>query len=100
MTSERRFGITNQPSPTCPLIDDVIICGKNLIERISDADENEFKWFKDDCELIRNRVEEIRAWGKEWKDLAIDLHSEVDELNDRIRDLERENEELKYRCTN
>jgi predicted nuclease with TOPRIM domain len=94
MTSESQFGIMEQPRATCPLINSVISSGKLLIDRIPDGDSYDFKWFKEECEEIRNNVGDIRSWGQEWKVLAKDLHSEVREMESKVKDLEDEKEDL------
>ena len=59
--SEKIYGVVQQPSPTCPLIDDVInsLCN-------SDYDKLACK-----LENIRQHVKDIRSWGEQWKQLAI-----------------------------
>ena len=58
--SEERYGIVKQPSPTCPMIDDVInaLCNEDY-EKIAPK-----------LEAIRGHVKSIRDWGQQWKDFA------------------------------
>ena len=78
MTSESNYGIMRQLSNTCPMIDAVIV---------------EVRYSDYSCtvtnmmENIRTHVSDIREWGQEWKELAIDKDKEV-------RNLEEENDEL------
>lgn len=68
LNNETQFGISRQPEPTCPEIDDVL---KKI-------------------EGIRDHVSLIRSWGQEWKDMAIDLDDQLDKAKDEIRDLEKQ----------
>ncbi len=96
MSSERAFGVSEQPEETCPMIDAVL---KGIADAISSAkasdgdDVNELKdalsdvdWaisgIPSDLENIRRHITDIRSWGQEWKDQA-------KELKDRISELER-----------
>lgn len=78
MTSESNYGIMRQPSNTFPMINAVIV---------------EVRYSDYSCtvtnmmENIRTHVSDIREWGQEWKELAIDKDKEV-------RNLEEENDEL------
>lgn len=58
--SEVVYGISKQPSPTCPMIDDIInsLCNDDYEKLASKLEE------------IRKHVISIRKWGQEWKDLA------------------------------
>lgn len=97
-TSEELYGITKQPPPTCPLIDDALKEVNGCQKRIRNyerADEDELRDMLSDVESnlgtvsgyrnsglledIRQRVEEIRAWGEEWKRLAIEHAPKPDE---------------------
>lgn len=85
-TSEQRYGISEQPKPTCPMIDSVI---SDL--RKCDREMNRWERYKDDAEYlanvldtvssivgnleselekIRDNADKIRRWGQEWKELA------------------------------
>lgn len=60
MTSEQRYGLTEQPNEMCPLIDkigDRIDCGYAMSAQ-------------DMLEDLRNEIMELRAWGQDWKELA------------------------------
>lgn len=89
--SEVRYGISKQPPPTCPIINDALESVNKLQKRIRNyerADEDELRDMLSDVEThlgylsgygnsglledIRGRTEEIRAWGQEWKDYAKD----------------------------
>ncbi len=88
-TSEAVFGICEQPPPTCPLINDALDRVNKLQKTIRGyerADEGELRNMVDEVEThlgylsgygrsglleeIRERAEQIRAWGQEWKDAA------------------------------
>lgn len=99
MSSEKRLGISAQPSDTCPMIDKVIEsvnefnritrgyerCEdlgelRNMIDRI----DSELFWSPSidrRMEEIRAHVIKIRAWGQEWKDKALELEKELNEVN-------------------
>ena len=83
MTSEVYHGIMKQPSDTCPMIDSVI---SEL--RCSDYSSIVRNMMED----IRSHVCDIRQWGQEWKELAIDKDKEV-------RNLEEENDDLQDKLT-
>lgn len=88
-TSEEVHGIREQPAPTCPMLDSVI---RDLQKAMQDLhrwerDKEDAEALANRCEYaewhigsieeklekIRGHVEEIRAWGQEWKDLAKEL---------------------------
>ena len=97
-TSEEIYGITKQPPPTCPLIDEALKeverCQKRIM-RYEKSDEDELRDMLSDVESnlgsvsgygksglledIRERVEAIRAWGEEWKQLALEHAPKPDE---------------------
>ncbi len=100
-TSEERHDIMAQPQDTCPMIDKVI----GVIDEI-EKEANIGRHDEDDVDAltaklssietsinfpfrdgVRERLEEIRenasnirAWGQEWKDLALQLLDEIDGL--------------------
>ena len=85
-TSEQLYGISEQPKPTCPMIDAVIAdlrkCDRemNRWERYKDDAEylasvlDTVAWIigniEPDLEKIRENADKIRGWGQEWKELA------------------------------
>jgi len=95
--SEKRYGITKQPPPTCDIINKVISevedCQREL-RGYEKAEEEELRDMlsrieSNLCSLvgyrkeghledIRRNAEAIRGWGQEWKDLA-KLHAPEDE---------------------
>jgi len=92
MTSERAYGICDQPADTCPKIDAVISDIKAAIkccERRFETDEPEdlqrllldaqdyLDHLEDRLESIRDHVIKIRSWGQEWKDKAIETDNRV-----------------------
>lgn len=92
MTSEERFELPEQPSETCPMINDVnkkINLIEKLVYRYNDNDKDELKerlceidycasGLIDKMEEIRKHVESIRVCGESWKNKAIDLNSELE----------------------
>ena len=93
-TSEERHGITAQPPPGCPLIEDAISAMDKVLRKThnyekckDEADIGELHailWeveytVSDYCgrgnklDAIRQRLEEVRAWGEEWKQYALEL---------------------------
>lgn len=88
LTSEEIYGIVEQPAEGCPLInaahdhlesafralrdydkcDDVAEL-KDMI-RYAEGELYELYGRRGKIEAIRTRLEEVRAWGKEWKNLA------------------------------
>lgn len=90
-TSERLYGIRPQPRETCPKIDEVLGEARDLSRRIrgyEKASEDELRdmlWAVERflgqldgygrtglMEDIRRNVTDIRAWGQEWKDYALE----------------------------
>ena len=58
-TSEDVLDLPSQPPDTCPLIDQLIAAlGRTDIRT-------------DQCEAIRQRAMDLRAWGQGWKDVAL-----------------------------
>lgn len=95
-TSESRHGIAAQPDPCCPLIDDALDEVAQMqrgIRGYERAGEDELRAMLSDIEWrlgllsgysrtgvledIRKRTVEIRAWGEEWKQLALE-HAPVE----------------------
>lgn len=88
MSSELQHGIVKQPPETCPLIDsakDDVIKAIGLLTKPDDdnpgqmvSDMDDAEWHVDQVkgalEEIREANEKIRAWGQEWKDLALKLN--------------------------
>jgi hypothetical protein len=85
--SEKKWGITPQPEPTCPLIDDALDDLRSALKELDGWDkcdevgELQHKcdmgaWYADrlnvTLEKIRERAGEIRDWGDAWKTLAKD----------------------------
>jgi len=85
--SEKKWGITPQPEPTCPLIDDALDDLRSALKELDgwdkcdDVVELKHKcdmgaWYADrlnvTLEKIRERAGEIRDWGDAWKTLAKD----------------------------
>lgn len=88
LTSEQRNDISPQPEEACPMINDVISKLRDIEKRsdkpragwdIEDAEDAlwDVNWdvsgLEDELEKIRTRIEEVRAWGQEWKELAKSL---------------------------
>jgi len=85
MSSEKDFGVSEQPCVTCPMINSVIKSINSALCNIKGWDyDPTIEDLKDKCsnveddlwslvsemEDIRKNVELIREWGQEWKDLA------------------------------
>jgi len=83
--SEKKWGITPQPEPACPMIDDALDDLRSALkeldgwDRCDDVGELKNKcdmgsWYADrlnvTLEKIRERAGEIRDWGDAWKSLA------------------------------
>lgn len=92
MSSEKEHGITEQPAPTCPMIDKIL----RKLERVEQAmrnfdrfddpeqlktilctvEDELFNWNSsvyDNLDEIRTHVENTREWGEEWKQYALKL---------------------------
>lgn len=106
MTSENIHSIPEQPSNTCPMIDDVgdylddiisefivpfdrltheeLIDFVNTIEsKLRDSRKKQYSWNSDHypmLEDIRTNVIAIREWGQGWKELALEQHEKLEEL--------------------
>ena len=68
-----------EPKATCPIIDTAI---DNCRTNINDI--------CNDFEMIRKANGELRDWGTYWKEKAEHLEKEVDRLEARIKELEKE----------
>lgn len=99
MTSESQRDIPPQPKDTCPMINYVIKDLATIIKAIRgyrNADEDELRDMVDNVdtyinqedamEEIRTNAMLIRAWGEAWKQYALEIESELEELK-----LEKEN---------
>jgi len=91
LTSEQAHGIVAQPPPGRPLIDAAIAGAERVlskIKRYEKTDEvkelhdmlweveytvNDFCGRNNKLDEIRHRLEEVRAWGEEWKQYALSL---------------------------
>lgn len=116
--TEKAFGISKEPSQTCPMIDAVISkinsclkmsdkCSeddepKNLYEIIYDM-RYELSKIESEMENIRSHVIDIRAWGEEWKNECVSQYDQVKNmeaqeniLNNEIDELNHKIDELKY----
>ena len=97
-TSETLHGVTAQPPPTCPLIDDALDEVHRIlkaIRRYERASEDEMREMLSEVEQrlgylsgygdtglledIRARTIDIREWGEEWKTTALDYHDRLPE---------------------
>lgn len=94
MTSEEKYGVTAQPEPGCPIINEL---RRNLdradecfrfIHQMNEAELREsaqdaMRWIdfaRDESEQARARMEEIRGWGQEWKDEAKSALAELERI--------------------
>lgn len=97
-SSETVLGLPEPPSHMCSDLDGIIGIGDMIISRLDDAlhsDNDPFDYIdmamdearkiSSDVEMIRSQVEDLRAWGQHWKDLAKNLleHDSID-LEDEI----------------
>ncbi|MFJ7950369.1 hypothetical protein ACIQZG_02455 [Lysinibacillus sp. NPDC096418] len=96
VTSEYVLGIDEPPEHQCLNIDEVIKRVKGALkdcdysrDYIKDEDLSNAESYADDVyhelydledaiEKIRTEIENVRAWGQEWKDLAKKLINETD----------------------
>lgn len=94
-TSEELYGISEQPKPTCPLIDAVIAgmrkCDREMyrwerhkddaehLAQVLDTVAGIVRNIEPDIEKIRDNADKIRRWGQEWKDLAKEHAPKPDE---------------------
>lgn len=102
MTNEEQFEISEQPNPTCPMIDSVIKRANEIMRTVrgyNKANEEELRsmvdevdtsirYFEDKLNDIRHNVERIRTWGQEWKEEALYLSKQLE-----ARDAPKENDE-------
>lgn len=108
--SEKDFGIGKEPSQTCPMIDSVISkinsCLKLSNKSTEDDDSKdlydvifdmryELSKLESEMETIRNHVIDIRGWGEEWKNTAIELKNDVENMESQEDILNNEISELK-----
>jgi len=96
LTSEYVLGITEPPEYQCPKIDEVIKDIGSIEKEVDNAKDylrneeyDDVQWHLDsvnhdlyglanEVEEIRTAIEEVRAWGQEWKNLAKRLINETD----------------------
>lgn len=88
MTSEEKYEISKQPDEACPLVDEAIGLIKEALDDLkgwdkmdlddlqSACDYAEWRLGNIDLEPLRQRASEIRNWGQEWKDRALELLSD------------------------
>jgi uncharacterized coiled-coil DUF342 family protein len=97
--STTQFDIINsvddEPSFTCPKIDKVQRELSSIAEKLNAAVEIVESLSDENMEEIRNANSDIRAWGNQWKDKALELQAQIDELNDNIKEKDQEIEDLK-----
>jgi len=95
-TSEQLYGISEQPKPTCPMIDAVIAdlrkCDREMNRWERHKDDAEYlaqvldtvAWIignlEPELEKIRDNADKIRGWGQEWKELAKEHAPKPDEM--------------------
>lgn len=91
MSSEEENGIVRQPADTCPLIDSVVSEIESILGELEGwkyMDEKELREACDyaewkikciELEPIRDRVRQIREWGQQWKELALELKQDIHE---------------------
>lgn len=87
-TSEELFGIDQQPEENCPYIDkcvgDISIAYKDVKSELRQAEDSELasslEWGIDGMhesvdylEELRSRINNLRQWGQQWKDLAKEM---------------------------
>ena len=94
-STEELFELSKQPELNCSYIDEQI---KQLnvdiryalsdveyldvdkeVKRDLSSSIKDFENYEDTMNELRNRIEEIRAWGKEWKDLAKSMFLDLPE---------------------
>lgn len=105
-TSEIRFGISKQPDETCPLINETIGFAQAAMDAIPrnyyGLQESEYISIIKDFEYylsyliagrkggkleeIREANQSIRQWGQEWKEKAIELETQLDEMEGKYLD--------------
>lgn len=96
VTSENALGISIPPEFQCSNIDQVIKNIGSIEKEVDNARDylrneeyDDVQWHLDsanhdlyglasEVEEIRTAIEEVRAWGQEWKDLAKRLINETD----------------------
>lgn len=87
-TSEELFSIDQQPEENCPYIDkcigDISIAYKDIKSELRQAEYSELagslEWGIDGMhesvdylEELRSRINNLRQWGQQWKDLAKEM---------------------------
>jgi hypothetical protein len=98
MSYEEQFGIVEEPPYTCPMIDIIIneldciksnIQGYRSLETIEELTEIisliestvDGTWpLQDTIEEIRTNVDNLRKWGEQWKQTAIELNKKLQEF--------------------
>lgn len=97
MTNEEAFEVREQPAPTCPMIDSLIKRSNEIMKTIrgyNRANEEELRlmvddvdtsirYFEDQLNEIRSHVEDIRSWGQDWKDVALDLSEKLEACDEK-----------------
>ena len=61
--NEKRFGLPNQPKPTCPIIDQLELDLSSWL-----LDTGRYPYVESKLEEIRENALRIRLWGQSWKE--------------------------------
>lgn len=92
MTEEERLGVIKEPKYCCPLIDEAINEKDWALLELKNPDVMSEDELRSACEnatwrieninfeSIRELVDEIRMWGQHWKDTALGLDKQLDEI--------------------
>jgi len=97
MTNEEYFEVSEQPEPTCPMIDSLIKRANEIMKTIAGYDrmnedellsavddvDTSIRYFEDQLNEIRSHVEDIRSWGQDWKDVALDLSEKLEAYDEK-----------------
>lgn len=94
-STEELFELSKQPELNCSYIDeqikqlnvDIRYALSNVeyldvdkeVKRDLSSSIKDFENYEDTMNELRNRIEEIRAWGNEWKDLAKSMFLDLPE---------------------
>jgi chromosome segregation ATPase len=84
--------IESEPKHSCPDIDGLIDDLKDAIGSFENSVENIYSGRNSAMEKVRQANADLREWGKNNESIALDLESENKELQNRIDELEAENE--------
>lgn len=92
-SSEKRFGISEQPSNTCPDIDGLIDSIPNIGCYDDDGDLIEVDPDYGSIKSAQGNVEDIKSWQEDWLGVGNQLYDRIDEILEAINHVNNSDDE-------